>query len=92
LLGVCRVIELDICGTAITASSSLVARLRDLAAARAGFSSAQRDLSLLLDRALRTGAIVALQRGEARALLELVDAQPADPEIAALADGVRAAL
>jgi hypothetical protein len=89
--GVCGMIELDIYGSVIEVSRSAVVRLRDLAAARAGGSSAQRDLSLLLDRALGTHTKVALQRGEARALLELVATEPADPEIAALADTIRAA-
>lgn len=84
-------IQLDIHGRVIAASRSAVAQLRDLAAARAGLSSSQRDLSLVLDRALHTHATVALQRGEARALLELVEEQPADAEIAALADAIRAA-
>jgi hypothetical protein len=85
-------IELDIHGTKVAVSPSTVAQLRDLAAARAGLSSAQRDLSLTLDRALGTQAPVVLHRGEARALLELVEAEPADHEIAALADDIRAAL
>jgi len=43
----------------------------------------------VLDRAVRTRATVALQRGEARAL----EAAPAEAELAALAEGaVRAAL
>jgi hypothetical protein len=69
-----------------------VAKLRELAAARAAQSSSQRDLSLVVDRALRTGATVALQRGEARALLELLEAKAADTELTALVEAVRAAL
>jgi hypothetical protein len=84
-------IELDIHGSVVAVSPSAVAQLRNLAAARAGLSSAQRDLSLLLDRALGAHTTVVLQRGEARALLELVETEPADPEIAALADTIRAA-
>ncbi len=84
--------RLDILGRQVTVSRAAAARLRDLAAARAGASSSQRDLSLVLDRAARTGATVPLQRGEARALLELVDAEPADVELAAVADVVRAVL
>jgi hypothetical protein len=84
-------IELDIHGTVIAISRSAVAQLRNLAASRAGISSAQRDLSLLLDRALRTHARVVLQRGEARALLELVQSEQTDPEIAALANAIRTA-
>jgi hypothetical protein len=84
-------IELDIQGRVIAVSPSAITRLRNLAAARAGGSSAQRDLSLLLDRALGAHTTVVLQRGEARALLELVNTERADPEIAALADTMRAA-
>ncbi|MGD0713066.1 MAG: hypothetical protein ABSB24_02630 [Gaiellaceae bacterium] len=69
-----------------------MAKLRELAAARAAQSSSQRDLSLVVDRALRTGATVALQRGEARALLELLEAKAADTELTALVEAVRAAL
>jgi hypothetical protein len=72
--GMAALLRLDILGGTLTASPAVVGRLRDLAAARAGQSSSQRDLSLVLDRALRTGATVALQRREARALLELVEA------------------
>jgi hypothetical protein len=85
-------IQLDILGRGVTASPAVVEQLRDLAAARAGQSLSQRDLSLALERALRTQATVVLQRGEARALLELVEAQSGDAEIAALAESIRAAL
>jgi hypothetical protein len=63
-----------------------------LAAARAGLSSSHRDLSLVLDRALQTRATVVLQRGEARALLELIEEQPADTDIGGLAVELRGAL
>jgi hypothetical protein len=85
-------IQLDILGRGVTTSPAVIAQLRDFAAARAGQSLSQRDLSLALDRALRTQSTVVLQRGEARALLELVDEQSADAEIAALAETIRAAL
>jgi len=85
-------LRLDILGRMLTVSPALVGRLRDLAAARAGQSSSQRDLSLVLERAVRTGATVALQRREARALLELVEAEPDDAELARIAEAVRAAL
>ena len=52
----------------------------------------QRDLSLALDRALRTQSTVVLQRGEARALLALVEEHSADAEIGALALAIRTAL
>jgi hypothetical protein len=86
------VIQLDVLGRAVAASPSAVAQLRDLAAARAGLSSSQRDLSLVLDRALRTRTTVVLQRGEARALLELAEAQPGNAEMVALANATRRAL
>jgi hypothetical protein len=40
--------------------------LRDAAAAHSGRSSAARDLSLLLDRALSGGQVIALRRAEAQ--------------------------
>jgi hypothetical protein len=52
----------------------------------------QRDLSLVLDRALRTRTTVVLQRGEVRALLELAEAQPGNAGIVALADAARRSL
>jgi hypothetical protein len=85
------VISLDILGRVVVASPSVVAQLRDLAAERAGASLSQRDLSLALDRALHTRATVVLQRGEARALLELAEEQSANAEIATLAKALRAA-
>ena len=44
--------------------------LRDAAAARAGSSIAARDLSLLLERALRDSRMVAFRRAELQALIE----------------------
>lgn len=88
--GVCGVIEIHILGQAVHVSPAAVAELRDRAAAEAGRSNSARDLSLILDRALRTGATVALQRGEARALLTLLDHLPANPELAVLAATIHA--
>lgn len=88
--GVCGVVEIDIFGQTVSATPGAVARLRELAAAEAGRSNSARDLSLVLDRALRTGAKVSLQRGEARALLKLLRV-PADKELASLAQTVQAA-
>jgi hypothetical protein len=65
-------IELDITGVLTTLEDGDAQRLRDAAAAAAGRSGAHRDLSLLLDRALATHKRIALQRGEARALEELL--------------------
>ena len=92
LVGMAALLRLDILGRMLTVSPTVVGRLRDLAAARAGQSSSQRDLSLVLERAVRTGTTVALHRGEARALLELVEAEPDDAELAGVADVVRTAL
>ena len=89
--GMARLVRLGVLGRSLTASPALVGRLRDLAAARAGQSSSQRDLSLVLDRAVRTGATVALQRGDARAFGP-VEGEPADTELAGIAEVVRAAL
>ena len=85
-------IKLDILGRVVAAPSAAVAELRDLAAARAGVSSSHRDLSLVLDRALLSKTMVVLQRGEARALLELIEDHPADTDVRALVDDVRGAL
>ena len=86
--GAAAVIEIDILGQAVRVSPTAVGKLRDLAAAEAGRSNSARDLSLVLDRALRTGTIVALHRGEARALLKFLDREAADPELAALAAAI----
>ena len=56
----------------MTLSEREAEELRDAAAADAGRSSARRDLSLLLDRGLRTNRTVALSRAEARELAELL--------------------
>jgi hypothetical protein len=45
--------------------------LRDAAAAQAGSSTAARDLSLLLDRALSEPRPVALRRAEVQTLIEI---------------------
>ncbi|MDE3131335.1 MAG: hypothetical protein KGL16_09290 [Acidobacteriota bacterium] len=50
-----------------------VIKLRDAAAAQAGHSSAARDLSLLLDRALVQRHPVALRRGELQTLLAVAE-------------------
>lgn len=53
----------------------VIERLRDTAARMAGRSSAARDLSLVLDRALGGGGGggVALRRGEVQTLIEVAD-------------------
>jgi hypothetical protein len=67
--------KLDINGRVIELSREHVELLRDAAAARAASSSRLRDLSLMLDRALRSGHVLALRRSEARVLTELLAPQ-----------------
>lgn len=68
------VVELDINGVLIHLTADEAEQLHDAAAAKAGHSAPARDLSLTLARALRDRRVVALQRGELRALRELVAA------------------
>lgn len=69
-------IVLDLPGGRLTLDAYEVTRLRDTAAAQAGQSSAARDLSLLLDRALQHGKPVALRRAEVQTLTHVAaDAQ-----------------
>ena len=84
-------VELDIIGQKVSAPDGVISRLRELAAAEAGRSNSARDLSLVLERALRTHATVALQRGEARALIELLRPPPSE-EFAPLAEAAQRAL
>jgi hypothetical protein len=81
-------IELDILGRTVRVPISAVERLRDLAVGRAGRSSSARDLSLVLDRACHSRTKVALQRGEVRVLLELLQAAT-DEELIAVANSVQ---
>jgi hypothetical protein len=64
-------VVLDIAGRRIEIAPGDATRIRDAAATRAGRSSAARDLSLLLDRALARGQVLALRRAEARTLAQL---------------------
>ena len=66
------VVKLDVIGKLVTLSEREAEELRDVAAADAGRSSTRRDLSLLLERGLRTRTTVALSRPEARELAELL--------------------
>ncbi len=59
-------------GKPVTLSDREAEELQNAAAADAGRSSARRDLSLLLERGLRTKRTVALNRAEARELAELL--------------------
>jgi hypothetical protein len=65
-------VQLDVIGTLVTLSEREAEALRDLAAADAGRSTTRRDLSLLLERGLRTKTTVALSRAEARELADLL--------------------
>lgn len=67
-----RRVTLDLTGTLVTLSAAAAVELRDAAAADAGRSSARRDLSLILERALTTNATVALRRAEARELADIL--------------------
>src|SRR5205085_3371549 len=55
-----QVVTLDVIGQRVTLSEREAEELRRAAAADAGRSSARRDLSLLLERGLRTKATVAI--------------------------------
>ena len=74
---------LDIGGRKVRVTETQLELLREAAAAHASSSSVLRDLSLVLDRALRSGQVVALRRAEARALAQLVATQ-AHPELVEL--------
>src|SRR5437773_7315984 len=77
-------VKLDVIGEA--------EELRAAAAAEAGRSSARRDLSLLLDRGLRTRTTVALSRAEARELAELLRSGGFRTDLALLQEALREAL
>jgi hypothetical protein len=64
-------VVLDIAGRRVDLDAGEIVRLRDAAAACAGRSSAARDLSLLLDRALQRHQVLALRRAEAHTLVQL---------------------
>jgi hypothetical protein len=63
-------IRLDVPGRKVELGRAIVQRLRDAAEAQAGRSTPARDLSLLLDRALRQGTL-ALRRSELETLVKL---------------------
>jgi hypothetical protein len=65
-------VKLDVIGKLVTLSQREAEKLRAAAAAEAGRSSARRDLSVLLERGLRTRTTVALSRAEARELAEFL--------------------
>jgi hypothetical protein len=63
-----RVVVLDIVGRRVDLDPGVARRLRDEGAARSGHSTAARDLSLMLDRSLSRGQVLALRRAEAHTL------------------------
>jgi len=87
-----QVVTLDVSGQRITLSEREGEELRDAAAADAGRSSARRDLSLLLERGLRTKATLALSRAEARELAELLAGGGVSTNVALLQDALLLAL
>jgi hypothetical protein len=85
-------VELDVIGKLVTLSEREAKELRAAAAAAAGRSSAQRDLSLLLERGLRTRTTVALSRAEAHELAELLTTGGFSTDLALLQEALREAL
>lgn len=69
--GVHAPVTLDVCGRRVLLDRDQAALLRDAAAARSGRSSAARDFSLLLDRGISRGQVIALRRAEAQTLERL---------------------
>ena len=59
-------IRLDLNGRPVSLDREVAVQLREAAARWAAKSSTVRDLSLILDQAIRTGRVVALQRQELR--------------------------
>ena len=86
------VVKLDVIGKLVTRSEREAEELRDVAAADAGRSSTRRDLSLLLERGLRTRTTVALSRAEARELAELLTGGGFGSNLALLREALRSAL
>jgi hypothetical protein len=85
-------VTLDVVGKLVTLSEREADELRNAAAAHAGRSSARRDLSLLLERGLRTRTMVALSRAEARELAELLKSGDFGVDTSLLQEALRAAL
>jgi hypothetical protein len=85
-------VKLDVIGKLVTLSEREAEELRAAAAAEAGRSSARRDLSLLIERGLRTRSTVALNRAEARELIELLTSGGVRSDLALLQEALREAL
>ena len=69
-------VKIDLNGELVHLDDAVAAAARDAAAADAARSSARRDLSLILDRALESGTTIALRRAEMRELAALLDEHP----------------
>jgi hypothetical protein len=67
------VVRIDLPHGPVELDRVVVERPRDVAAASAGRSSAARDLSIVLTRALAELGTVALRRAELRTLLEVAE-------------------
>ena len=67
------VVRVDLNGRLVSLNCEVVLELREAATRGAAQSSTVRDLSLVLDQAIRTGRVVALQRQELRALAEVLE-------------------
>jgi hypothetical protein len=85
-------VKLDVIGKLVTLSEREAKELRDVAAADAGRSTTRRDLSLLLERGLRTKTTVALSRAEARELAELLTSAGSSSNLALLQKALLLAL
>ena len=85
-------VQLDVIGQLVTLSEREAKELRAVAGAEAGRSSTRRDLSLLLDRGLRTGTTVALNRAEARELADLLATGGVNANLALVREALRDAL
>jgi hypothetical protein len=85
-------VKLDVIGKLVTLSEREAGELRDVAAADAGRSTTRRDLSLLLERGLRTKTTVALSRAEARDLAELLTRGGFGSNLALLREALLSAL
>jgi hypothetical protein len=76
------VVRLDRPTGALEIDERVVERLRDAAAEMAGRSSATRDFSLVLERALTAGRVVALRRAEVQTLVEVCRPASRHPKVA----------
>ena len=84
--------KLDVIGKLVTLSEREAGELRDVAAADAGRSTTRRDLSLLLERGLRTKTTLALNRAEARELADLLATGAFGSNLALLQEALLSAL